>query len=114
VVIAGVGVTLLAVLFSSAATLYVGSIVAGVGLGPAFSGVVRSLGPLAPQEKRGALFAAVYIIVYVAISVPTIAAGIATSHIGLRDTTYIYGFAVIGLTAATFLAIMRKQSPIAV
>jgi len=114
VVIAGVGVTLLAVLFSSAATLYIGSIVAGIGLGPAFSGVVRSLGPLAPPEKRGALFAAVYIVVYVAISVPTIAAGIATSHIGLRDTTYIYGLAVIGLTAATFLVIVRKQPSIVV
>ena len=112
IVIAGVGATLLSVLFNSAFGLYGGSIVAGVGLGAAFSGIVRSLGPLAPPDKRGALFGAIYIIIYVAISVPTIAAGVASSHIGLRDTTYAYGAVVIVLAAATFVAIHRRGSTI--
>jgi MFS family permease len=109
VVVAGVALTLIAVLYDSTAGLYAGSVIAGLGLGPAFSGVVRSLGPLAPPEKRGALFAALYIVIYVAISVPTIAAGIATSRFGLRDTTYAYGVVVIALTAATFVAVTRRQ-----
>jgi MFS family permease len=109
VVVAGVALTLIAVVYDSIAGLYAGSVVAGLGLGPAFSGVVRSLGPLAPPERRGALFAAVYIVVYVAISLPTIAAGIATSRFGLRDTTYAYGLVVIALTAATFVAVARRQ-----
>jgi MFS family permease len=109
VVVAGVALTLIAVLYNSTAGLYAGSVIAGLGLGPAFSGVVRSLGPLAPPEKRGALFAAVYIVIYVAISVPTIAAGIASSRFGLRDTTYAYGLVVIALTAATFVTVTRRQ-----
>jgi len=114
VVVAGVGLTLFAVLHSSAPGLYAGSLIAGLGLGAAFSGIIRSLGPLAPPEKRGALFAAVYIVVYVAISVPTIAAGIATSRFGLQHTTYAYGLVVIALTVATFVAIARRQpSPVA-
>jgi len=111
IVVAGVGVTLMGVLYDSAAGLYAGSVVAGVGLGAAFSGIVRSLGPLAPPDKRGALFGAVYIVVYVAISVPTIAAGVASSHYGLRSTTYAYGAGVMALAVATFLAVLRRASP---
>ncbi|MCA1832410.1 MAG: MFS transporter [Actinomycetota bacterium] len=110
IVIAGVGATLISVAYNAAFGLYAGSIVAGVGLGAAFSGIVRSLGPLAPPDKRGALFGAVYIAVYVAISVPTIAAGVASSHIGLRDTTFAYGAVVIALAAATLVAILRRST----
>lgn len=109
VVVAGVGLTLIAVLIESTVALYAGSLLAGLGFGPAFSGAVRSLGPLAPPEKRGALFAAVYVVVYVSISVPTIAAGVASSHYGLRDTTYAYGLVVMALAAATFVAVSRRS-----
>jgi len=109
ILVVGVGLTLIAVLIDSTAGLYAGSVVAGLGLGASFSGIVRSLGPLAPPEKRGALFAALYIVVYVAISVPTVIAGIASSHYGLRDTTYGYGFVVIALAAVTFVAVSRRK-----
>jgi MFS family permease len=108
-VIAGVGVTLIAVLTDSSAGLYAGSIVAGIGLGAAFSGIVRSLGPLAPPDQRGGLFGAIYIVVYVSISVPTIAAGVATSHYGLSSTTYAYGAVVMALVAATFVSVLRRD-----
>lgn len=109
VVVIGVGVTLLAVLIDSTAALYVGSITAGLGLGPAFSGVMRSLGPLAPPEKRGALFAALYIVIYFSISVPAIIAGVAVTRYGLRDTTYAYGVVVMGLAAITTVAVSRRR-----
>ena len=107
--ILGVGVSLLAVLADSSAGLFAGSVIAGLGLGPAFSGVVRSLGPLAPPEKRGALFAALYIVIYFSISAPAIIAGIAVSHYGLRDTTYVFGLVVIGLAAITTVAVSRGR-----
>jgi MFS family permease len=106
-VVVGVGVTLLAVAIDSSALLYAGSVAAGFGLGPAFSGIVRTLGPLAPPEKRGALFASLYIVVYVSISVPAVIAGVAASRYGLRDTTYAYGAVVMGLAAMTSVAVSR-------
>jgi MFS family permease len=106
----GVGISLIAVLTDSSAGLFAGSVVAGIGLGPAFSGVMRSVGPLAPPEKRGALFAALYIVIYFSISVPAIIAGIVSSHYGLRDTTYGFGLIVIGLAAATTVAVSRQPS----
>jgi MFS family permease len=109
VVVVGVAITLAAVAVSSGPLLYVGTAVAGIGFGPAFSGVVRSLGPLAPPEQRGALFAALFTVVYVAISVPTIAAGIATTRFGLTDTTYVYGGIVMALAAVTAMAVWRHR-----
>lgn len=110
VVVVGVAATLLSVIGNSMVGLYFGSLVAGLGLGAAFSGIVRSLGPLAPPEKRGALFAAVYIVVYVAISVPTVVAGIALTHFGLKNTAYAYGVVVIVLAAMTFVAVSRRPA----
>ena len=107
--ILGVGISLTAILERSSAGLFVGSAIAGVGLGPAFSGVMRTIGPLAPPEKRGALFAALYIIVYVSISVPAIAAGVGASRFGLRHTTYVFGIVVMVLAAITTLAVSRRE-----
>jgi MFS family permease len=100
----GVGLTLLALWLDSLAGLIVGGATTGVGLGPAFSGVLRSLAPLAPPNRRGSLLAAVYVVVYLSFSVPTIVAGVAVSRFGLRETAYGYGFVVMVLAAVTALA----------
>jgi MFS family permease len=105
----GVGVSLVGLLVESGSGLLVGSAIAGLGLGPAFSGVIRTLGPLAPPESRGALFAALYIVIYFSISVPAIAAGIAASRYGLRATTYVFGLVVIALAAITTVAVSRNE-----
>jgi MFS family permease len=107
VLVAGVGITMLAVALGSAAGLYAGSLVAGLGFGPAFSGVFRSLAPLAPPRERGALLAAIYAVSYLAFSVPAIVAGVAVAHRGLRSTTYAYGAVVMALAVATTLAFGR-------
>ncbi|MDQ3881380.1 MAG: MFS transporter, partial [Chloroflexota bacterium] len=70
ILIGGVAVTLGGVALASPGVFYAGSFIAGVGFGPAFAAVVRSVGPLAPPERRGALLAAVYIVTYCAFSIP--------------------------------------------
>jgi MFS family permease len=110
VLIVGVAVTLLAVATGSAAALYVGSAMAGLGFGPAFSGVMRSLAPLAPPDQRGAFLAAIYIAIYLSFSVPTVIAGITVARYPLRETTYVYGLAVIALAAITTVAVSRRRT----
>ncbi|HEY6957669.1 MAG TPA: MFS transporter [Candidatus Limnocylindria bacterium] len=102
--IVGVAVTLVAVAVRSPAFLYAGSVLAGLGHGPAFSALFRSLAPLAPADKRGGLVAAIYVVLYLSFSIPAIVAGVAVGAFGLRDTTYAYGAAVIALAAVTILA----------
>jgi MFS family permease len=99
--LAGVAITLLSIATGSVAILYVGSVVAGAGFGPAFSGIFRSLAPLAPPDERSALIASIYIVSYLAFSLPAVIGGIAVSHYGLADATYAYGGIVIVLAAST-------------
>lgn len=108
ILLLGVGITLLAVGLDSPAGLFVGSAITGVGLGPAFSGVLRSVTPLAPPNSRGALVAAIYIVVYLSFSLPTIAAGVAVSLYGLRETAYGYGLVVMALAAVTAVMASRR------
>jgi len=100
----GVALTLVGVAFGSILGLYAGSILAGLGFGPAFSGIFRSLAPLAPLDRRGALVASIYIVLYLSFSIPTIIAGVAVGSFGLRETTYAYGVVVMLLATATIVA----------
>ena len=110
VLIVGVGITLLAVAIGSTVGLYAGSVIAGLGFGPAFSGVFRSLAPLAPPDKRSALLASIYVVSYLAFGVPAIIAGVAVTLYGLRDTTYVYGVVVMALAAITTVAVSRRRA----
>ncbi len=109
----GVALTLFAVAIGSTLGLYAGSILAGLGFGPAFSGIFRSLAPLAPPDKRGALVASIYVVLYLSFSVPTIIAGIAVGSYGLVDTTYAYGVIVMLLAALTLIAASRRPRGVA-
>lgn len=113
-VIAGVLVTLAGEFLSSAALLYGGSVVAGIGLGAGFSAYVRATAPLVPRERRGALVAAIYVGVYLSFSVPTVLAGAAATVVGLVPTAYAYGVVVIVLAALTTLAVSRRLRTLAV
>ena len=106
----GIAITLVAVATSSTVLLYLGSAVAGAGFGPAFSGVFRSLAPLAPPEGRSGLVAAIYVVSYLAFSVPAVVAGVALTHYDLADTTYGYGAVLIALAGFTAFAVGRGVS----
>ncbi len=110
VLIVGVGITLLAVALGSPVGLYAGSVIAGIGYTPAFSAVFRGLVPLAPPDKRAELIASIYVVAYLAFSLPAIIAGVAVTHYSLRETTYVYGLVVMVLAAMTAVALWRRQA----
>jgi MFS family permease len=99
VLVLGVGMTLVALQTESTALFLGGSALAGLGFGPAFSGGFRSLTARAPASRRAGLIAAIYVVSYLAFSLPAIAAGVAVTHVGLRTTALVYGVAVMVLTA---------------
>jgi MFS family permease len=110
VLIVGVGITLLAVALGSPVGLYAGSVIAGIGYTPAFSAVFRSLVPLAPPDKRAELIASIYVVAYLAFSLPAIIAGVAVTHYSLRETTYVYGLVVMALSAITAVVLWRRRA----
>lgn len=87
---------------TSPALFFTGSVIAGMGYGPAWTGAFRTVASAAPVHQRAAVVAAIYLVAYLALSVPALGAGIAASHLGLLPTTtwYAGGVVVLFLVAA--------------
>jgi MFS family permease len=77
-----------------------GSVVAGLGFGASFRYAVNALGAVTPPDRRGQVFATMYIASYLAFSVPALAAGLAVERFGLEPTAVTYGLAEIALVLA--------------
>jgi MFS family permease len=107
-IVVGVGLTLLAIALPAPPLLYVGSAIAGIGLGPALSTFLRTVTPATPPERRGGLLSATYVVVYVSFSVPAVLGGAAVGLYGLRSTTIAYGLIVIALALMSSVAVARR------
>jgi MFS family permease len=98
--VAGAVMTLAAIETASAAAFLAGGAVAGAGFGTGFFlGAFRILTLLADPGQRASLIAAIWIVFFIAFSVPVVIAGVATMHFGLHQTALVY-CAVIAMLAA--------------
>jgi hypothetical protein len=61
---------------------------------------------LARPAERGALLGTVYSVAYLSFSLPAVVAGIATTAVGLRATSIVYG-AGVAVVALLAVAISR-------
>ena len=110
-VTAGVGLLLASIGTGALALFFVGSAVAGAGLGASFSGLIQSLVPLTPVHERAELFAAIFLVTYLSLAVPPIAAGFAVPLTGFLGTTQAYLGAVLIVSAtATVLQWLPSRS----
>ena len=90
----GAGSLALSVAVSSLAVFVVGTAVAGTGFGPAFLGAFRSVSQLAAVHERAALISAIYLVSYLAFSLPAVVAGVLISVFGLHATALGYAAVV--------------------
>ena len=99
-----------AITSSSLPLFVVASVVSGGGFGSAFLGALRSVTRLAEPHERAALLSAVYIVSYLAFSIPAVVAGLLITHVGLRDTALGYGGFVAVLALATLAGGTRRAA----
>jgi MFS family permease len=100
----GVVLTFVAVATSSAAVFFIGCVVAGVGLGPAWLGSFRAISVLAAESERAGTVAAIYVVSYTAFSIPIVIAGVATTRFGVHSVALVYSAAVAVLAAIGVVA----------
>jgi MFS family permease len=118
--IIGTIVTLLGLHLTSLTVFVLGSAIGGLGLGASLSGSIRILSALPAPEERGEFFAGVYVVGYLAFSVPAVIAGFAAVHFGLLHTTYVYGVGIVLLSlgvlafAAPTPSFGRRAAPVTV
>jgi MFS family permease len=96
---------------------FVGSAVAGFGFGAGFQGGIRLVVPLVEPHERAGVLSLLYVVSYLGMGVPAVAAGFLVVHGGgLLDTTREYGAAVVVLAAAALAGLLlgRSRVPAAV
>jgi MFS family permease len=108
--IVGALVTFAAIETGTSAFLFIGTAIAGLGFGPAFMGAYRATVATATSHDRTGLITAIYIVSYLATGIPTVLAGIATSHFGLRKTALVYLVAVVVLVAVAVSRLLARQT----
>ncbi|MBE2314487.1 MFS transporter [Solirubrobacter sp. CPCC 204708] len=109
----GMVLIVLAAASGSAALFWAGAVVGGAGFGVAFLGALRALSAVIPHEHRAAVMSAFYVVAYLAISVPAIAAGAVVGELGLQSTFEVFGSVVAALALVVAFEAWRTR-PVAV
>jgi predicted MFS family arabinose efflux permease len=109
---AGLIVAVAAIALTSPLLFFAATALTGVGFGPAWLGVLRTLLALAAPTARAALLAAVFVVAYLALALPAVIAGFLATRIGLHDAALWYGAGLVVLTFAgvlsTWVVIRRR------
>jgi hypothetical protein len=106
--VTGTAITLVSLAGPWTIAFYVGATATGLGLGSAMGAAMRSLSALPAHSERGEFFASVYVVGYLAFSVPAIIAGIAVVHAGIAGTTVGYG---LGISLLALVAAVNALRP---
>ncbi|MGY1728276.1 MFS transporter [Geodermatophilus sp. SYSU D01062] len=110
---AAVGGLLVALATGTLWLFFVASGLAGLGFGAAFLGTVATVTAGVAPGHRAGLLSSVFVVGYLAFSIPAIAAGIASGAVGLRPVAEVYGAVVIvlALGAAVGLRLSDRRAP---
>jgi hypothetical protein len=113
--VAGVAITLIALGAGSVALFFVGTAVSGVGFGAGFQGGIRTVVPLAEPHERAGVLSLLFVISYLGMGVPAVAAGFgATDGLGLLGAARVYGIALILLGGVALAGLRRVRAARAV
>jgi hypothetical protein len=108
--VAGVAITLIALGFGSVGLFFAGTAVSGIGFGAGFQGGVRSVVPLAAPHERAGVLSLLFVISYLGMGVPAVAAGFgATDGLGLLGSARDYGIALIVLAGLALVGLRRTR-----
>jgi hypothetical protein len=107
----GVAVTFGAIATTTSAAFLAGTGIAGVGFGLAYLGSFRMTVSLATPGERAGLLAAIFMVAYLAFSIPVLIAGVATTRFGLHSTALVYSASLAVLVAAAVgILVLRPVS----
>jgi MFS family permease len=105
----GVGVTAAAITVGSGVLFLTATTVAGVGFGLAFLGALRSVIGVTQAERRGGTLASLYVVSYLAFSVPIVLAGIAETRYNSHDVALVFSTAVALLSGLGIVAALADR-----
>ncbi len=101
----GVAITLAGVHEQLVWLMLIGTVVAGIGFGAAFSGTMRTVLPLAKTDERAGLLAAFYVEGYLSFSLPAVLTGLRRADGGTHRRRLCVWRAVIVMALASMIAV---------
>jgi predicted MFS family arabinose efflux permease len=103
--VAGVGVAIWSLPHHSVAVFFAGTCIAGMGFGTGFQGAVRSVVSFAAPHERAGVLSIVFVVSYLSMGVPAIAAGaLVARHGNILGIGKQFGLAVMALALVAVLA----------
>ena len=94
---AGIALAAAGVADGSAGLFLPATALAGVGFGLSFMGALRHLSGSIPVARRSEVMSAFYVVAYLSLSLPAIAAGLVAASLGLAETFELFSAMVIVL-----------------
>jgi len=105
--VGGVGLLAVALAADSIEALFASAAVGGLGQGVIVGGGLASIAERAPAERRGETASSFFVVLYLGLSIPVIAAGVAINYTSLRSAGI--GFcAGVGVIVLGVLASLRR------
>jgi hypothetical protein len=102
---AGVGLTVWSLPHHAIAAFFAGTSIAGMGFGTGFQGAVRSIVPFAAPHERAGVLSVIFVVSYLSMGLPAIAAGVLVArHGNILATGKEFGLVVMTLASAAVLA----------
>jgi predicted MFS family arabinose efflux permease len=100
----GVAIAVLSLPYNSITGFFLGTAIGGVGFGAGFQGAVRTVVPAAAAHERAGVLSILFIISYLAMGVPAVAAGwMIAQHGNILLTAQIFGAALMALACTALL-----------
>ena len=108
--IAGTAATMGALGEHSAIGFFLATALAGSGFGAGFQGAVRTVLPVAKAHERAGVLSVVFVVSYLAMGLPSIAAGFVVSRgNALLATAQVFGAAVVILSALALAGVLSGR-----
>jgi MFS family permease len=108
--IAGMGFLALGLAVSSLALLVLGGMIAGFGQGLSFRAGLAAVNERSPAAERGGVASSFFVVMYVAISLPVIGAGVLAQAVGLRAAGLTFAALVAGVSAVVLILLAQPHS----
>lgn len=108
--IVGVGALCLALATASLPVLLVAAVVCGIGQGITFSKGLASVTEELPPDRRAEVTSTLFVVLYIAISVPVIGAGAAATAWGLVTAGVVFSAAVAALAVVSMILLFGRTT----
>jgi MFS family permease len=106
----GVAIAVLSLPHNAIAWFFAGTMIAGVGFGAGFQGAVRTVVPFAAPHERAGVLSIIFIMSYIAMGVPAVAAGWLIARQGnILATAQIFGAVIMALAFTAFLGSVLRS-----